>query len=137
MIKIFTVTTLFILLISCSKENDENGSSTAQKNSGVFSGIVAGNEYKVNVSCSYFDKDYFQFLSDKTDVTDTNGDGLIISGIEYSGKFNLTIIDNGKIFRIGNLSSFKKSDHIAEGSGQLFEEGTAVVHDVQFSVICG
>ena len=126
-----------ILLISCGNKNDENGSPNVPENSGMFSGTVAENEYKVKVSCSYFDKDYFQFLSDKTDVSDTNGDGLIISGMEHNGKFILTIIDNGKTFSVGNLSNFTKGENNAEGSGKLFEEGTADAHDVQFSVTCG
>jgi hypothetical protein len=135
--KIFTTFATCILLIGCGKGNDESGSSNVQKNSGMFSGSVAGNEYKVEVSCSYLDKDYFQFKSDKTDISDTNGDGIIISGMETSGKFTLTIIDNGKTFSVGNLSNFTKGDNKAEGSGKLFEEGTADAHDVQFSVICG
>ena len=135
--KIFTMIAICIPLIGCGKGNDESGSSNVQKNSGTFSGTVAGNEYKVDVSCSYFDKDYFQFNSDKTDVSDTNGDGVIISGMETNGKFTLTIIDKGKTFSVGNLSNFTKGENKAEGSGQLFEEGTADAHDVQFSVICG
>ena len=107
-----------------------------QENPGLFSGTVAGNEYKVEVSCSYFDQDYFQFRSDKTDVSDTNGDGIIISGMETNGKFALTIIDKGKTFSVGNLSNFSKGDSSAAGSGKMFEEGTADAHDVQFSVRC-
>ena len=135
--KMFTMIAICILLIGCSEGNDESGSSNVQKNSGLFSGTVAENEYKVEVSCSYFDKDYFQFLSDKTDISDTNGDGIIISGMETNGKFTLTIIDNGKTFSAGKLSNFTKGDNNAEGSGKLFEEGSAEAHDVKFSVICG
>lgn len=131
-----TMIAICILLAGCSKSGNEGESSNAQKNSGLFSGIVAGNEYKVGVNCSYFDKDYFQFKSDKTDISDTNGDGIILSGMENNGKFTLTIIDNGKTFSAGSLSNFTKGDDKAEGSGKLFEEGTAKAHDVQFTVTC-
>jgi hypothetical protein len=134
--KIIPVFALCVLFIGCGKGSDESGNSAVQKNSGTFSGSVAGNEYKVDVTCSYFDKDYFQFKSDKTDISDTNGDGVVISGMETSGKFTLTIIDNGKTFSVANLSNFTKGDNKAVGSGELFEEGTANAHDVQFSVIC-
>ena len=107
------------------------------KRTQVCSATVAGNEYQVKVSCSYFDKDYFQFLSDKTDASDSYGDGLVISGMENKGKFILTIIDNGKTFSSGNLSNFIKGENNAEGSGKLFEEGMAGTHDFQFSVNCG
>lgn len=135
--KIFTMIAMCILLIGCGEGNNESGNANAQKTSGLFAGAIAGNEYKVEVRCSYFDKDYFQFKSDKTDGSDTNGDGIIISGMETNGKFSLTIIDNGKTFSVGNLSNFSKSDNKADGSGKLFEEGTANAHDVQFAVSCG
>lgn len=134
--KIFTMIGICILLSGCGKGNNDNGNSNLQKHSGVFLGTVAGKEYKVNVRCSNFDKDYFKFLSDKTDVSDTNGDGLIISGMENNGKFALTITENGKTFSVGNLSNFTKGDSKAEGAGVLFEEGTANAHDVKFSVVC-
>jgi hypothetical protein len=125
-----------ILLLGCGEGNDKSGTSKVQKSSGMFSGTVAGNEYKVAVNCSYFDKDYFQFKSDKTDISDTNGDGIIISGMENNGQFALTIIDNGKKYSAGNVTSFSKGDNKANGSGKLFVEGTADAHDVQFTVNC-
>ena len=135
--KLFTMFAMCTLIVACGEGNSGSENSGVQKNTGMFSGSVAGNEYKVEVSCAYFDKDYFQFKSDKTDISDTNGDGIIISGMQTSGKFTLTIIDNGKTFSVGNLSNFSKGDGKAEGSGKLFEEGTSEAHDVQFSVICG
>lgn len=134
--KMFAMFAMFMFLTGCGKGSDEGGSADVQKNPGMFSGSVAGNEYKVEVSCSSFDKDYFQFNSDRTDVTDTNGDGIIISGMETGGKFTLTIIDNGKTFSVGRLENFTKGDNKAEGSGQLFEEATSDAHDVEFSVVC-
>ena len=134
---LFTLFAICTLMAGCGEGNSGSANSRAQKNPGLFSGAVAGNEYKVEVSCSYFDKDYFQFKSDKTDISDTNGDGIIISGMETRGKFMLTIIDNGRTFSVGNLSNFSKGDAKAEGSGKLFEEGTSEAHDVQFLVTCG
>lgn len=135
MIHKMVVISIFILLAGCSKGGDEAESTRVQKSSGMFSGVVAGKEYKVGVNCSDFDKDYFQFLSDRTDVSDTNGDGIILSGMENNGKLVLTIIDNGKTFSAGNVV-FTKADSKAEGSGKLFEEATAIAHDVQFIVMC-
>ena len=127
---------IFILLAGCSKGGDVDEITKGQKSTGMFSGIVAGKEYKVGVNCSDFDKDYFRFLSDRTDVSDTNGDGIILSGMENNGKLVLTIIDNGKTFSAGNVN-FTKGDNKVEGSGKLFEEVTAIAHDVQFTVTCG
>jgi hypothetical protein len=133
--KIFCVIAMSGFLIGCSDGNAE--SSNTQKRSGLFAGAIDGDEYKVEVSCSYFDEDYFQFKSDKTDVSDSNGDGIVISGMETNGKFTLTIIDNGKTFSAGSLSDFSKGDNKATGSGKLYEEGEPGAHDVQFSVSCG
>lgn len=131
----FIIIAIFILLAGCSKGDDESEVTKVQENSGMFSGIVSGKEYKVGVNCFSFDKDYFRFLSDITDVSDTNGDGIILSGFEMNGKLILTIIDNGKTFSAGNVI-FTKGDNKAEGSGKLFEEGTGNVHDVKFNVSC-
>ena len=60
----------------------------------------------------------------------------VLSGMENNGKLVLTIIDNGKTFSAGNVS-FTKGDNKAVGSGKLFEEVTAIAHDVQFTVLCG
>ena len=133
---IFTVLVAGIVMAGCGKGGNEDGGSGMEKAAGMFTGAVAGNEYRVEVNCSYIDKDYFQFKSDKTDITDTNGDGLIITGMETGGKFSLTINDNGKTFSVGNLANFSKGNNKAEGSGQLFEEGTSAAHDVRFSVVC-
>lgn len=38
-------------------------------------------QYSVAVEYSYFEEEYFQFKSNENDPTDTNGEGLIISGI--------------------------------------------------------
>jgi len=127
---------VYVLLAGCGNGNNDSEKTTVQKNSGMFSGTVSENKYKIDVKCSYFDKDYFQFLSDRTDVSDTNGDGIIVSGMENNGKLVLTVIDNGKTFSTGNLANYKKGDEKAEGSGKLFEEGTSAAHDVQFVVTC-
>jgi len=127
---------IFITLAGCSEGSDESKNTNVQESSGMFSGSVAGKEYEVGVNCSDFDKDYFRFLSDRTDVSDTNGDGIIISGMENNGKLVLTVIDNGKTFSAGNVN-FTKGDNKAEGSGKLFEEGATLPHDVKFTVMCG
>ena len=139
--KIITMIAICIFLIGCGEESNESENSSTQKTAGSFAGAIAGNEYKVEVHCSYFDKNYFQFKSEKiVNVLepDTNGDGIVISGMgDTSGKFSLTIIDNGKTYSVRNLSTFSKGNNKAEGSGKLFEEGTANAHDVRFTVNCG
>ncbi len=108
-----------------------------QAAAGNFSGNLADTEYNVAVICEYFDQDYFQFKSDQTDVTDTNGDGIVISGMQNNGKFVLTIIDGGTTYSTGNLSNFQKGDNAATGSGTLYEDGGTGTAEASFSVDCG
>ena len=103
---------------------------------GMFDGKVGDRTYHVGVECSYLDQDYFTFNSDRTDATDTNGDGLIISGMQNGDKFVLTIVDNGLKFSAGRLDSFSKSDTGAEGSGTLFQDGSPDSFAAQFKVSC-
>jgi len=83
---------------------------------------LGGKQYKVTIECSYFNEDYFTFRSDRTDVTDNDGDGLIISGFQKDEKLVLTVIDNGKTFSAANLQ-FTKDNNTASGRGRLFEDG--------------
>ena len=103
---------------------------------GMFDGKVGDRSYHVAVECSYLDQDYFTFKSDRTDVTDSNGDGLIISGMQNGHKFALTVIDNGVKYSAGRLDSFSKSDTGAEGSGTLFQDGSPDSFAAQFKVSC-
>ncbi|NVJ65005.1 MAG: hypothetical protein HWE16_00835 [Gammaproteobacteria bacterium] len=127
------------LLFGCGQDNnDQNNNKIAVKNhySSPFVAQLNGKEYSVNVKCSHFDKDYFQFNSDANDITDSNGDGLIISGMETNGKFSLTIIDHGKTYSVGKLANFAKEGKTAKGSGVLFDEDTSSSLDIKFSVDC-
>jgi hypothetical protein len=132
-----TMLALCPLLISCGGGSGESQDAAGQTASGKFSGTVAGNTYQVAVSCDYFDQDYFQFKSDRTDASDSNGDGIVISGMQNNGKFVLTIMDSGTTFSTGNLSNFEKGDNKATGSGTLFEDGGTDTAEVQFSIDCG
>lgn len=134
--KIITAIAMCTFLVGVSEGNNEKAGSREQSASGLFTATVAGNQCKVEVRCAHFDQDYFQFRSDKSDESDTNGDRMVVSGMQTNGKFALTIIDNGRTFSVDNLSEFSKGDNTAEGSGKLFEEGTADAHDVRFFVSC-
>jgi len=102
---------------------------------GTFSGNLDDKQYNVSIECSYFNEDYFKFQSDNTGATDSNGDGLIISGFQKDQKLVLTIIDNGKTFSAANIQ-FTKGNNTASGGGRLFEENTTKSFKVSFKVEC-
>jgi hypothetical protein len=130
-----------LAVVGCGDGNEASeGAATAapdSSGSGSFTGHIGERSYKVNVSCAYLDKDYFTFLSDRTDSSDTNGDGIIISGMQNGKKLVFTVIDNGKKYSTGNLTTFEKSATGVRGSGTLFEDGANGQVDADFSVDCG
>jgi hypothetical protein len=124
-----------LLLLGCHGEAAQ-GDSAEKTGASSFTATMAEQQYNVAVTCSYFDQDYFQFLSDKTDMTDSNGDGLIISGMQNGKKLVLTINDHGTSYSTGGLRDFTKKDSIATGSGILYAEGSSNTVNVQFTVVC-
>ena len=124
------------VLTACGGSDDAAPTASSDAKPSKFSGTLDGKSYDVDVSCSFFSTDSFTMRSDKTDVTDSNSDGLIISGDEFNGGFSLTIVDQGNTYSIGRLEDFTKGDNSAQGSGQLIEEGTSAMKDVEFTVTC-
>jgi len=111
-------------------------SQTSAAGHGTFRGTVGGNSYEVDVDCFHLDRDWFAFLSDKNDVTDSNGDGLNISGMQNGDRFVLTVTDHGQTYSAGRLAEFSKNATGAEGSGPLMLEGSPDSFDAEFSVTC-
>jgi len=127
-----------LLFTACNEKNKKSEPKNKPQvvaPKGTFSGNLGGKQYNVAIECQYFNEDYFKFQSDKTDVTDSNGDGLIISGFQKDKKLVLTIMDNGKTFSAANIE-FTKDNNTVSGSGKLFEEGTARSFEVSFKVAC-
>ena len=123
------------LTIGCSEKETSNTSSSS---TGKFTATMADKKYDVAVNCSYFDTDNFTFRSDKTDATDSNGDGLIISGDQLSKtKLVLTVNDNGKNYSSPNIGNFNKKANGVNGSGKLFLEGSADAAEIKFNIDCG
>ena len=136
--KTLTIIFSILLFVACNEKNktvDPKNKTQIIATKGIFNGNLGGKQYSVAIECSYFNEDYFKFQSDKTDVTDSNGDGLIISGFQKGKKLVLTIIDNGKTFSAANVQ-LSKNDDTATGSGKLFEEGTSKAFELTFKVEC-
>lgn len=103
---------------------------------GTFQADFNGKHYEVPIECSYYEHDYFKFQSDKTDVSDTNGDGLVVSGFQNGEKLVLTIKDQDVIYSAPGIREWKKENNGMEGSGVLFEEGGVKQSKVSFQVKC-
>ncbi len=103
---------------------------------GYFDGVVGDHAFLVNVDCSDLEQDYFRFLSDRTDAADSNGDGVIISGMQNGDKFVLTVVNNGETFSTGRLENFKKNATGATGSGRLYQDNSTGYLETHFTVVC-
>lgn len=124
------------LLSACGNSSEPTDPGSSPAGSSMFSGTLGDKHYEVAVTCRFFETDSFMMKSDRTDSTDSNGDGVIISGEEFRGKFILTIIDNGTKYSTGRLANFAKGDNRAEGSGELMEDGGIGRKNVEFVVTC-
>ena len=123
-----------ILLSACGGESNSTASAAA---AGTFKGQVGDKQYDLQVRCRNLEEDYFQFLSDNNDYTDTNGDGLNISGMQNGDSFIFTVIDNGVTFSAPGLERFEKTANGASGSGKLWEDGGTSTAEGSFTVDCG
>lgn len=117
-------------------ENQAQAAAAASASGGYFDGVVGNHAYLVNISCSDLEQDYFRFLSDRTDAADSNGDGVIISGVQNGGEFALTIVDNGETYSTGRLENFSKNPNGATGSGTLHQDNSTLRFEGHFSVVC-
>lgn len=138
--KIVLASTLFLLLFGCGEGEPVAGASAmkeaAPSGGGSFSGRVGEQIYNVEVACTGLDQDWFMFRSDRTDSTDSNGDGLIVSGMQNGDKFILTIVDQGVKYSAGKLAKFNKNANGAQGSGTLWQDGASSSFDAEFTVTC-
>lgn len=103
---------------------------------GYFDGVVGDHAFLVNVSCSDLEQDYFRFLSDRTDAADSDGDGVIISGMQNGQKFVLSVTNNGETFSTGRLENFMKNASGATGSGRLYQDNSTGYLETHFTVVC-
>lgn len=111
-----------VLFTSCG---NSNGRAENNLERGSFKATMGDKEYEVDIVCSHLNASYFKFKSDKKVDVDSNGDGLIISGVEMNRRLILTIVDNGKKYQTKNLADWKKDSDGATGSGILYNKAVA------------
>lgn len=129
------LTTILVLALG-SVGGIPSAMAAQQPGTGYFDGVVGDHAFLVNVNCSDLEQDYFRFLSDRTDAADSNGDGVIISGMQNGDKFVLTVINNGETFSTGRLENFKKNANGATGSGRLYQDNSTAYLETHFTVVC-
>jgi hypothetical protein len=103
---------------------------------GQFVGTIGEEKLELAVDCKYFDQPHFTFLSDKFDHKDSDGDGVVLSGMEHDGKFVLTYIVEGKTFSTPKLKEFAKKGKKASGEGVIDSEDFQQHRPVSFEVSC-
>ena len=132
----FIVAVLALSIAGCGSATEPPpGAEAAQ--SGQFKGRVGTKKYEMAVSCRNFDKSWFLFLSDETDYEDSNGDGIILSGMQDGERANFMIEDQGVLYGTVSMERFYKSANGARGAGTLrtADGGNEIGFD--FSVDCG
>lgn len=107
-----------IVSISCGDKSSKNsGGMTDTK----MTATIGGENYEVDVRYYLDDTSGLTVYSDKNDVTDSNGDGLVIAIFEFKGKLQFDFVENGKRLG-GKIVEWKKTDEKITGSGELRPE---------------
>jgi hypothetical protein len=118
---------LALLLAGCGGNGDGNasasGTTSASSYDGTFTATVGDRSYDVPVNCSGLGEDDFEFRSDRSDASDTNGDGYVVSGMQNGEKFILTVMDHDTTWSTPNLSEWTVDGTTVEGAGPLYEDG--------------
>lgn len=139
------ITLLALVLVACGTkepvpekkvETQSPLTSSSDSLGGRFKATLGDAVYDVEVECMAIDHDYFSFLSDKNDVADSNGDGMVISGMQVGQNLILTIINQDNSWSAPSLAEWNKSSSGATGSGQLYLESDSSLHGVVFEVTC-
>ena len=97
---------------------------------------LLGRTYEVEVVCRDISGERFRFLSDATEAHDSNGDGLVVSGVQQGEQLMLILVDQGRSYRANRLSTWEKTPDGATGSGMMLEDGTAAPYGVSFRLSC-
>ena len=115
--KLALVVTL-IVSISCGEKSSENSSGMTDTN---MTATIGGENYEVDVRYYLDDTSGLTVYSDKNDVTDSNGDGLVFAIFEFNGKLQFDFVENGERLG-GSIVDWKKTDEKITGSGELRPE---------------
>jgi hypothetical protein len=128
-----------LAITACGDGSAESASKQAAGATGSFTGNVGEKSYAVDVTCQYLEEDYFMFKSDRTDSADSNGDGVVISGMQNGEKLVFTVIDQGSKWSVGKLAVFSKdvAGNSVKGAGTLHEDGGSRSVEAAFEVDCG
>lgn len=122
-----------LLLAGCG---DDPAADAGTLSAGRFQGTVDGIEYAVDVHCMAIDAQRFRFRSDRSDVADTDGDGLVITGTQTGDRFALTVMVGDVTHESTRLERFSRDTGSASGSGTMTREGAIGRVPVRFSVRC-
>lgn len=124
-------------LMACS--DNMSSSVTSGDKSGLFKANMGDKQYEVGISCIGLDTAHYQFKSDNTRSIDSNGDDLVIAGVEIKKHLALTILDDGVLYSNGAQPvQWSKNSNGITGSGELYlsEGGLRHAYKTTFEVIC-
>lgn len=127
----------FVLLYNCISDSyavqGANGNHIIPKTKN-FKATFNDKTYDVIVECAVVNETSFKFKSDHTEIFDSNGDGLVISGIQDKKVLSFSIIDGDKAYSINTISSWNNVDNFVSGKGTMLLVGTTKQFDVRFEL---
>nr|WP_297785939.1 hypothetical protein [uncultured Allomuricauda sp.] len=82
---------------------------------------IGSENYEVDVRYHLDENNGLTVYSDKTDVADSNNDGLIFAIFEYNGKLQFDFVKDGQRLG-GQITDWEKTESDIFGNGTLKEE---------------
>lgn len=117
----FTLFTLIIISFSACGGSSDSSSDNGGWTSSTLTAKVESDTYEVEVRY-YLDKENgLTVLSDKNDISDSNGDGLVFAIFETNGKLQFDFVKDGE--RKGaRVTDWTKANGTISGAGELKPE---------------
>ncbi len=104
------------------------GGGSSQKNRQMvdsqMTAEIGGESYTVDVRYYMDEVNGLTVYSDKNDVTDSNGDGLIFGIFEHNGSLQFDFVENGERLG-GKITDWRRTESFINGKGKLRPESAS------------
>lgn len=121
---------LFVAFLAC-KENSSSGESSWKD--GQFTAQFLNKTYEDEIRYYLGNTDGLTVYSDKNDIEDSDGDGLIVALFQTGDEIQLDLVDNGVRYG-GQITNWQQTKSEITGSGEMKEESNFQNHNISFTL---
>lgn len=114
--KKFLLPIIVVIVYACGGNSSKEGMKETK-----MTAKIGSENYEVAVNYHLDEDNGLTVLSDKTDIADSNDDGLIFAIFEYNGKLQFDFVKNGERLG-GRITDWNKTASDISGNGTLKPE---------------